>query len=151
MMVHRSYTFDAAMVLKDAGLVAADAAAQVGGSPKIIDLGSDTANFSGVAVVDVSAIEIASNDELYRIIIQGSNTANFSGAKENLAELTLGATAVRPGGAADSVVGRYELAFSNRQGDVTYRYLRAFTDVNGTIATGINYKAFIGRSEIFGM
>lgn len=151
MMVHRSYTFDAAMQLKDAGLVAADAAATVGGSAKIIDLGSSDANFSGVVVVDVSAIEIASNDELYRILIQGSNTADFSGAKENLAEISLGATEVRPNGALDSVVGRYELAFSNRQGDATYRYLRAYTDVSGTIATGINYKAFIGRSAIFGM
>ena len=38
---HRpSYTFDAEMQLKDAGLVAADAAAQVDGSAKVLDLGN---------------------------------------------------------------------------------------------------------------
>ena len=146
----RSYTFDAAFEMKDAGLVAADAAAQVDGSNKIIDLGS-TANFSGVLVVDVSAIEIASNDELYRIIVQGSNSASFASGNENLAELTLGAVEVRPGGAIDSVVGRYEIPFVNGQGGTNYRYLRVYTDVSGTIATGINYTAFVGRSSIAAM
>jgi hypothetical protein len=28
---------------------------------------------------------------------------------------------------------------------VTYPYIRVYTDVSGTIATGINYSAFIGR------
>lgn len=146
----RSYTFDKETLMKDAGLIAADAAAQVGGAAKILDLGSD-ASFSGVLVVDVSAIEIASNDEVYRIIVQGSNSASFASGNENLAELTLGATEVRPGGAIDSVVGRYELPFVNAQGVLAYRYLRVYTDVGGTIATGINYTAHIGRSAVAAM
>lgn len=145
-----SFTYDAAQRMKDAGLVAADAAAQVDGSAKILDLGSSTAFYTGCLVVDASAIEIASNDEVYRIIVQGSNTSDFSGDKENLAELTLGATEVRPGGALDSVAGRYLIPFFNQQADVTYRYLRVYIDVGGTIATGINFGAFIGRLNIFG-
>lgn len=147
----RSYTFDKELQLKDAGLVAASAAAQVSAAAKIADLGSSDAAFSGVAVVDVSAIEIASNDELYTIIVQGSNSSDFSGAKENLAELSLGATEVRPGGAADSVAGRYEIPFVNEQAGVTYRYLRIYTLVAGTIATGINYTAYVGRSSVAAM
>ncbi|MCK5745966.1 MAG: hypothetical protein KAH44_07105 [Oricola sp.] len=144
----RSYTFDAALELKDAGLVAADAAGTIDASPKVVDLGSDTAAFSGVAIFDVSAIEIASNTELYEIIIQGSNTADFSGAKENLAAITLGATEVRGGGAADSVIGRYELPFFNEQAGVKYRYLRVYTNVTGDIATGINFTARIARANM---
>jgi len=140
----RSYTFDALLQLKDAGLVAASAAAQVGGSNKIINLGG-AEPFMGVAVIDVSAIEIASNDEHYQIVVQGSNSATFASGVENLAVLDLGATEVRPGSGQDSVVGRYELPFINVQADVAYQYLRAYTFVDGTIATGINYSAFIGK------
>jgi hypothetical protein len=32
--------------------------------------------------------------------------------------------------------------FTNEQADVTYRYIRLYTKVAGTIATGINYTAF---------
>lgn len=143
MTQRRNYTFDANLEMKDAGLVAADAAATVDSAAKILAVGDGT--FKGVLVVDVSAIEIASNDELYRIIVQGSTSATFADTVENLAELTLGATEVRPGGAIDSTTGRYELFFTNQQDGVTYPYVRVYTDVGGAIATGINYKAFIGR------
>lgn len=139
---YRSYTFDAELEMKDAGLVAADAAATVGGSAKTLNVGD--AVFKGVLVVDVTAIEIASNDELYRIIVQGSTTSNFA-ATEVLGHAALGATEVRPGGAADSTTGRFEVPFTNQQNGVTYPYIRVYTDVSGTIATGINYSAFIAR------
>lgn len=146
-MAHnRNYTFDAELEMKDAGLVAADAAATVDSAAKILSVGDAT--FKGVLVVDVTAIEIASNDELYRIIVQGSSSSSFASDIQNLAELTLGATEVRPGGAIDSATGRYELPFVNQQNGVTYPYLRVYTDVNGTIATGINYSAFIGRDYL---
>jgi hypothetical protein len=64
MTQRRSYTLDAELIMKDAGLVAADAAATVSGSAKTLNVGE--AAFKGVLVVDVTAIEIASNDELYR-------------------------------------------------------------------------------------
>ncbi len=141
-----NYTFDTEFEMRDAGLAAADAAAQVDGAAKVADVGD--ALFSGILVIDVSAIETASNDELYRIIVQGSTTSGFTaGTIENLAELTLGATAVRPGAAITSTVGRYLLPFVNMQDDVTYRYLRVYTDVSGTIATGINYIARIGKTR----
>jgi len=137
----RVYNQDLELIFKDAGLIAADAAAQVGGSNRIIDIGLAT-RFEAVMLIDVTAIEIASADESYRIIVQGSSSATFASDIENLAEITLAAAAVRPGGAKASVIGRYELPFVNEQADTLYRYLRLYTDVGGTIATGINYKAF---------
>lgn len=138
----RSYTFDAGMQFKDAGLVASSAAAQVSSADKIVTVG-DTF-IKGVMVIDVSAIEIASNDEHYRIAVQGSTSATFASVIETLAELDLGATEVRDGGAQDSVVGRYELPFMNVQAGVQYPYLRVYTFVGGSIATGINYTAYAG-------
>lgn len=143
MSVPRSYTFDAALQLKTAGLVAASAAATVNGEPKVLNLGSKNSVFGGVAVIDVDAIEVASGDELYRIIIQAADTADFSGAKETLAELTLGAGAVRPGGSKTSIAGRYELPFLARQANEAYQFVRAYTEVSGAVATGINWRAFV--------
>ena len=58
-------------ILKDAGLVAADAAGQVDSSDVIADLGAGLV--MGNLVVDVTAIEIADNDENYVISLQGSS------------------------------------------------------------------------------
>lgn len=142
----RSYTYDADLALKDAGLVAASAAAQVSSAAKIVNVGAAT--FKGVAVIDVTAIEIASNDELYTIVIQGSTSSTFASDIQNLAALDLGATEVRLGGAIDSTTGRYELVFINEQDGVVYPYVRAYTVVAGSVATGINYSAFIGRDHL---
>lgn len=140
-MGNRVYNFDAEALLKDAGLIAASAAAQVDSAAKIYDAGA--ARMEGTIVIDVTAIEIASNDEEYDIILQGSNSASFASGIENLAQLNLGATEVRQGGAQDSTTGRYEMFFTNEQDDTTYRYLRLYTVVAGAIATGINYTAFM--------
>jgi hypothetical protein len=140
----RSYTFDAALQLKDAGLVAASAASQVAASNQILDVGA--APFFGVAVIDTSAVEIDTGNELYTVTIQGSNSATFASGIENLASKTLGHTSVQPGGAQTSpAAGRYELPFINVQGDVVFRYIRQYITVAGTIATGINLRTFVGR------
>lgn len=140
----RSYSFDANLQLKDAGLIASSAAAQVASANQILDVGN--APVLGMAVIDASAIEIGSNDECFTIIIQGSNSATFAGtAAENLAAIRLGSAGGKAAGeAADAVGGgRYELPFVNVQADTVYRYIRAYTLVVGTIATGINYTAFV--------
>jgi len=139
----RTYDFDADMLMKDAGLVAATAAATVSGAAKVKNVGA--ARLDAVLVVDVSAVEIASNDEEYDIIVQGSNDSAFASGVENLGQLNLGATEVRQGGAQDSTTGRYELLFTNYQDDTVYQYLRVYIVVAGTIATGINFKAFIAK------
>lgn len=139
-MGSRSYNFDIQTLLKDAGAITASAAAQVSAVNQILDMGA--ARFEATAVIDVTAIDIASADEAYRIIIQGSNSATFASGIQNLATVDVGATAARPGGAADSLVGRYELMLTNEQADVTYRYIRAYTLVAGTTPS-INYTAFL--------
>lgn len=141
----RQYAYDVDLEMKDAGLVAASAAAQVDSAAKILTVGD--AVFKGVCVIDVSAIEIASNDELYTILVQGSTSATFASDVQNLAGLPLGATEVN-GGAVDSTTGRYELPFINEQDGVTYPYLRVYTLIDGTIATGINYTAFFARDVL---
>ncbi len=133
------FTSDYLLRLKDAGLIAADAAAQVGGSSKILDLGA--ARVDGRVIIDVTAIEVDSSNELYNIKTQFSNSATFASGVIGGAMLALGDSSVLIGESADSAVGRYELPFTNEINGTTYRYMRIYTDVAGTIATGINYIA----------
>lgn len=150
-MGQRNYNFDAAMQLKDAGLVAASAAAQVGSVDQIIDLGGPTAGgagrFEGMLVIDVAAVEIDTANELYTLSVQVSSSATFASDVQNVAGIDFGSTSVRKGGAIDSLVGRYELPFITEQADVKRRYLRLYTTVAGTIATGINFAAFVAPMD----
>ena len=129
-------------ILKDAGLVKADAAGGVGGEAVIADLGAGLVE--GNMVVDVSAIEVADNDEIYKISLQGSTSAAFASGIVDLAILELGAAEVT-GGDADSAIGRYILPFRTEKNGTTYRYVREYCDVDGTIATGINFTAHLTK------
>ena len=129
-------------ILKDAGLVAADAAGQVDSSDVIVDLGAGLVE--GHLVVDVTALEIASNDESYKITLQGSSESDFASSIVDLAEITLGAQEVI-GGDQDSTVGRYQVPFRTEKNGTIWPYVRVYCDVSGTIATGINYSAHLGK------
>ena len=136
-------TFDADLEFKDAGLVASSAAAQVDSSDKIVDLG--TGLFRGKMIIDVSALEIASNDELYDIVVQLSSDSDFGTAANirEAAQLNLSASEVkRTDCDADDSTGVYKLYFDNEHDGTYYRYARLYTVVGGTVATGINYSAF---------
>jgi hypothetical protein len=139
-MGRRVYTFDADLELKDAGAITASAAAQVDGAAKILDMGA--ARFDGLVLINVTALDIVSNDEEYNIIVQGSSSATFASDIENLAMLNLGATEVRDGGAKDSVVGIYELPVTNEAADTVYRYIRIYIFIAGTTPS-INFTAFL--------
>ena len=135
--------YDENLLLKDAGLVAADAAGTVSAVAKVIDLGNGLVQ--GKLYVDVTAIEIADDDENYKISLQGSDNSGFSaGDEEDLVILTLGAKEVI-GGDQDSTTGRYVLPFTNERNGTIYPYVRVYTDVDGTIATGINFSAWLGK------
>lgn len=132
--------YDSTLVMKDSGQVAASAAGTVSSAAKIANVGEGRVDAR--LVLDVTAIEIASNDELYSVAIQGSTSSTFASGIEELAVINLGAAEVI-GGDIDSTVGRYEVFFSNEKAGVIYPYLRVYTTVDGTIATGINYNARI--------
>jgi hypothetical protein len=133
--------FDVAHELKDAGLVASDQAGTVDGQPKVVNLGAAA---EGKLVIDVSALEIDSDDELYKIKLQGSSRADFAHNIEELAILELGAKEVL-GGDQDSQAGRYVVPFSNVKGAYLWPYVRIYTDVSGSIASGIDFSAFLTR------
>lgn len=137
-------TFDAEMEFKDAGLVAASAAATVDSTAKVVDVGG--ALFKGCIYIDVSAMEVASGDELYTIHVQGSTDGNFTNDATScsLCSIQIGAATPLLLGAVDTV-GRYKLYFDNEHDGTYFRYLRVYTVVAGSIDTGINFTAYAGE------
>jgi hypothetical protein len=144
--MRRNFTHDDALEMKDAGLVAASAAAQVDSAAKVLDLGEGFVR--GEILIDVSALEIASNDEIYDIVLQLTNTAAFATATDivDRVSLTLSAAEVkRTDSNCDSAVDRYTIPFNNEYAGTIYRYARLYTVVGGTIATGINYTGWMTK------
>lgn len=133
---HESFTYDNATLLKAAGLVATSAAGSV-----ILDVGN--ALLDAYLVIDVSAIEVASTDEIYDICLEGSNVAAMDSGSVTLARIQMG-NATAPAD-ADTDVGRFVVPFRNEQNGTLYRYIRVYTVVAGTVATGINYSAYIAK------
>lgn len=146
-----SFTFDANLELKDAGGVTSSAAATVDSAAKVLNVG--TGFFEGDIVIDVTAIEVDTGNEIYSIALEGSNNSDFStGTEVELCMLRLGDSSTT-GTDVDNIVGRYTLPFNNRQPSGTafsdgycWPYLRIYTTVAGTIASGgINFTAWISK------
>lgn len=139
-MVQTNYLYDSGWVLKAAGLIAASAAVAT-----VVDVGSASAGIKGEIIIDLTALEVATGDEIYDIVLQGSTVAAFATdtAIVELCQMSLGDAATkRTDCNADDTVGRHILRFTNEKNGTFYRYLRLYTIVAGTIATGINYSAY---------
>lgn len=132
--------YDHAHLLKDAGLVAASAAATVGGSAKTIDLGEGRVDAR--AILDITAIEVADGNEKYEAELQVSNSSTFASGIFVAGVIKMGDSTVN-GESADTTVGRRELHFTNEINGTLYRYARLYTRVAGTVGTGINYTAYL--------
>lgn len=133
---YSQFTYDDALSLKDAGLVAASA------DGDILDLGPG--HVCGCVVVDLSACEIADGNEIYTVSLEGSNVAAMTSGSVCLAKKVFGNVVV-PMDAALSAAGRYVIPFHNEENGTLYRYVRLSTLVAGTVGTGINFSAFIAK------
>lgn len=118
-------TYDAALLLKDSYAVAvASAAGQVGGQNKIIDLGSGWTH--GFVRFEVSAMDVATGDEIYTLALEFSNSSTFASGIVRGVEIQVG-DAVPLAGDIDMDAGRYELPFTNEIDGTIYRYVRTWT------------------------
>lgn len=134
--LYSQFTYDDALSLKDAGLVAATTTESV-----ILDLGAGLVD--GLLVLDVTACEVATGDEKYTIHLEGSNVAAMTSGSVSLAVTFMG-NLTAPMDAATGT-GRFAVPFRNEQNGTTYRYVRIYTLVAGNIATGINFSAFVAK------
>lgn len=134
--LYSQFTYDDSLSLKDAGLVATTTTEST-----ILDLGSGLVD--GYLVLDVSAVEVGDGNEIYLACLEGSNVAAMTSGSVCLAQLEMG-NASAPAD-ADTSTGRFVIPFRNEQNGTLYRYVRIYTEVAGTVATGINFAAFIAK------
>jgi hypothetical protein len=138
--------FDADLEFKDSGAVGASAAATVDSVAKVVDMG--TGFFKGKLWIDVTAIEVDTGNESYKIAVELSDNSGFSaGSEYERCAIVLGDSSIH-GGDTDTAVGRYSLDFDNRiPNGSLWRYARVYTTVAGTIGgTGITFSAFADRN-----
>jgi hypothetical protein len=136
--LYSQFTYDNALLLKAAGLVAAST------DSGILDLGPGLVD--GYLVLDVSAIETDSANEIFTISLEGSSVAAMTSGSVCLAKKVFGQLVV-PMDNALTTPGRYVVPFRNEEGGTLMRYVRVSTLVAGTIATGINFMAFIAMEQ----
>lgn len=134
--LYSQFTYDDALSLKDAGLVAATTT-----ETTIVDLGAGLVD--GFLVLDVTACEVATGDEKYTIHLEGSNVAAMTSGSVSLVPIFMG-NLTAPMDAV-TATGRFAVPFRNEQNGTTYRYVRVYTLVAGNIASGINFSAFIAK------
>ncbi|MGB0963448.1 MAG: hypothetical protein ACPGVY_12190 [Mycobacterium sp.] len=152
-LTNRGYTIDTALQLEDGAAAITATEVNSGGE---LDLGAyegtgatEGSRFYGVLVLNVTALDAASNDELYTIELQGTNTTGFGTATDNvvLASIQLGAheaTGAVPGDTGtDTPTGVYEVPFCNVHAGSQYRYVRLKVTVAGT-SPSVTYQAHIG-------
>lgn len=136
--IYGQFTYDGDTLLKAAGLIGTST------DSLILDLGLGFV--SGNVVIDMTACEIASGDERYTISLEGSTVALMTSTSIDLAKKVFGNLIV-PMDAALSASGRYVIPFRNEQNGDLFRYVRISTLVAGTVATGINFTAFIVKNQ----
>ena len=135
--IYSQFQFDGDLELKAAGALTTST------DGDILDLGAGL--IDGYVVLDVSAVEIGSGNEIFTISLEGSNVAAMSSGSVCLAKKVFGNLVV-PMDAALSAAGRYVIPFRNEEGGTLYRYVRLSTLIAGTISTGISFSAFIAAS-----
>jgi len=126
-------TYDHALLLHDGAVVNASVAGNVAGTDRILDIG--LGHVYGDIVVDVSAMDVADNDEMITIGVQISDSATFASDFWEVASLSIGDEAVIHGDVA-MATGRYIIPFNNMISDgTTKKYLRIYFTEAGTVTT----------------
>lgn len=136
--LYGQFTYDNATLLKSAGLLATST------DGTILDLGDGL--FDGYLVIDLTACEIGTGDEIYTVSLEGSTVSAMSSTSVCLAKKVFGNVVVPMDGAC-ATAGRYVIPVRNEENGSLFRYVRLSTLVAGTIATGINFSAFLAKDD----
>lgn len=146
----RTYSFDANLEFSDnAAAYTASGYLQKGGADGVIDLGGNQgtspaqqARIDAMAIFDVTAVDIASGNETYQLDVVVSNDPAFATTLAIAAGVQLGKGASLRVVATDSVIGRYEVGFTNQVAGTIYQYMKAYLTVAGTTPS-INIEGFV--------
>lgn len=150
-MPARNYPVDLRHIHREAGSAAVTADAQYGdadASQAYVDMGAAT-NTLFSTVLNIEAITISGNNEVYDFRIELCNDSDFSSSDvEVAAMLSLGPTETRKGGAPDNAAGdEYIMYWSTRQNGTEFRYWRLAYDEGAGTAPSITFNAYSSRIQ----
>lgn len=137
----RAYTFDVNNQFSDnAAAYTANGYLQSGGVDGLIDLGGNQgtspaqqARIDAMAIFNVTAIDIASGNERYTLKVLVSNDPAFASGVFEAAAVGLGkGSSGTPTTLGDSVIGCYEIGFTNQVAGTIYQYAKVYLVVAGT-------------------
>lgn len=128
----RDGTFDYTALMQDTADITATVAGKVATVAKVFDAG--LGRLDARLIFDITACEVATGNEHYRVYVQGSSASDFGSNVWNLGSCELGDSSVSLE-SADTVAGRREIAFCNEVNGTLYRYIRVYFFVVGTIDT----------------
>lgn len=149
----RTYSFDANLQFSDnAAAYTASGYLQSSAADGILNLGGNqgttpvqVARGDFMAILDITAIDIASGNETYQLDILLSNDSAFgAGNVVNGGGFQAGkGTALRgPVAQADSVIGRHEVGFTNQIAGTIYQYMKVYLTAGGTTPS-ISIEGFV--------
>ncbi|MFX0090788.1 MAG: hypothetical protein ACFFBD_03410 [Candidatus Hodarchaeota archaeon] len=121
-------------ILKDARAVTSSGYGEVDSTAKVVNLGSGLVR--GNVIIDVTAMALTDNDELYQLHLMGGDDSSFT-KEVALATAEIGCKEVTEE-THDSKMGRYILPFENEKNGVVYPYVRIRHAISGTTPS-INY------------
>jgi len=125
-------SFDFQALMQDAANIIATVAGKVATVARIYDAG--LGRVDARLIFDITAAEVATGNESYRVQVQVSSSSSFATDVWNVAGVQLGDSSVSLE-TVDTVAGRRELAFTNEINGTVYRYIRVHFVVAGTIDT----------------
>jgi len=128
--------FDYDAILKDAEAVTSSGYGEVDSAAKVVNIGPGLVR--GNVIIDISAIDVLSKDELYEIHLMGGSDESFT-QEVSLCSKELGHSASLEGN-RDSKAGRYVLPFQNEMAGRIWPYVRIRHVLAGTTPS-INYEA----------
>lgn len=150
-MNDRTYVLDANNLISDnAAAYTASGFAQVGGANQTLDLGGNQgvtptqlARIDAMMVIDVTAIDISSGNETYKLIVVGSNSAALASGVVELAAIQIGkGTSLEITNGGDFVIGRIELGFCNQVSGNIFEFIAMQLVIAGTTPS-INFQAYV--------
>ena len=136
-----SNTLDAATILHDTGAaVTATGNGTVGGSARILDLGTGFVESS--LIIDIDAIDVSSGNELYVLTVQVSSSPTFASDVNVVEVINLGHSSLN-GQSASTAPGRISRKLLNSaDGNTPKRYMRMTHTLSGTTPS-LTHRAFI--------
>jgi hypothetical protein len=150
----RSAPFDLETAFTTAAGQTLTATGYVNNNKTQIDIGPGV--FDGVVTVDVSALDVSSGDETYRLVLFGSNDAAFTNGNQEIlgvmdfAAATAGRLVATIPSASPTIPAtgktssRFYMLFTNHKEQYVFRYIQFYLVAGGTTPS-ITLKAWVAQ------